>query len=77
MTHTLILKVKTFQLSGAKHFGTVEEKPPGVDPTPPPIPFRVKSSTHGYSVLSSTKIKNFQEKKTKGTPPTMIAQHAQ
>ena len=40
MTHKLILKVKTFQLSGAKRFGTVEEKPPGgVDP--PPIPFRV------------------------------------
>ena len=29
MTHKLILKVKKFQLSGAKRFGTVEEKPPG------------------------------------------------
>ena len=28
MTHKLILKVKTFQLSFAKRFGTVEEKPP-------------------------------------------------
>ena len=39
MTHKLILKVKKFQLSGAKRFGTVEEKPPGGSP---PIPFRVK-----------------------------------
>ena len=29
MTHKLILNVKQFQLSGAKRFGTVEEKPPG------------------------------------------------
>ena len=29
MTHNLILKVKKFQLSSAKRFGTVEEKPPG------------------------------------------------
>ena len=28
MTHKLILKVKTVQLSSAKSFGTVEEKPP-------------------------------------------------
>ena len=30
MTHKLILKVKTFQLSNAKRFGTVEEKPYGI-----------------------------------------------
>ena len=30
MTHKLILKVNKFQLSSAKHFSTVEEKPPGV-----------------------------------------------
>ena len=29
MTHKFILKVKTFQLSSAKHDGTVEENPPG------------------------------------------------
>ena len=37
MTHKLILKVKKFQLSSAKRFGTVEEKPPErVNFTPPP-----------------------------------------
>ena len=38
MTHKLILKVKKFQLSGAKRFGTVEENLQGGG-----IPFRVKS----------------------------------
>ena len=48
MVHKLILKIKKFQLSGAKCFGTVEEKPPAgwtpllPPPPPPPIPFRVK-----------------------------------
>ena len=36
MTHKLILKVKQFQLSSAKRFGTVEEKPPGGGSTPTP-----------------------------------------
>ena len=36
MTHKLILKVKKFQLSSAKCFGTVKEKLQGVDSTPPP-----------------------------------------
>ena len=46
MTHKLILKVKKFQLSGAKCFGTVEEKPAGgwIPPPPPPIPFRVNQN---------------------------------
>ena len=44
MTNKLILKVKKFQLCGAKRFGTVEEKPPGGS-IPPPIPFRVKHDT--------------------------------
>ena len=35
MTHKLILKVKKFQLSGAKQFGTVEENLQGVDSIPP------------------------------------------
>ena len=35
MTHKLILKVKKFQLSGAKRSGTVEEKPPGGGIHPP------------------------------------------
>ena len=34
MTHKLILKVKKFQLSSAKGFGTMDEKPPG-DSNPP------------------------------------------
>ena len=34
MTHTLILKVKKLQLSGAKRFGTVEENLQGVFPPP-------------------------------------------
>ena len=34
MTHKFILKVKKFQLSGAKHFGIVEENLQGVDSTP-------------------------------------------
>ena len=37
MTHKLMLKVNTFQLSGAKRFGTVKENLQGrVDSTPPP-----------------------------------------
>ena len=43
MTHKLILKVKKFQLSGAKRFGTVEGKPPRrVDSTPPPYHLGLK-----------------------------------
>ena len=34
-THKLILKVKKFQLSSAKRFGTAEENLQGVDSTPP------------------------------------------
>ena len=41
MTDKLILKVKKFQLSSAKRFGTVEEKPE----FHPPIPFRVNQTT--------------------------------
>ena len=43
MTHKLILKVKKFQLSNAKRFGTVEEKPRGGGGDSTPIPFRVKA----------------------------------
>ena len=42
MTHKLILKVRKFQLSSAKRFGTVEEKPPGGGFHPQP--FRVKGA---------------------------------
>ena len=40
MTHKLVLEVKKFQLSGAKHFGTVEENLLGVciSPNTPPPP---------------------------------------
>ena len=38
MTHKLILKVKTFQLSSAKRFGTVEENLQGGAFHPPPPP---------------------------------------
>ena len=43
MTHKLILKVKMFQLSSAKHFGTAGGKPPGVGVILPHTinPFRV------------------------------------
>ena len=41
MTHTVILKVKKFQVSSAKHFGTVEKKPPGGDEFHPPTPLSI------------------------------------
>ena len=36
VTHKLILKVEKFQLSSAKGFGTVDEKPSGGEFQPPP-----------------------------------------
>ena len=53
MTHKLILKVKKSQFSGAKRFGTVEEKPPGGAFHTPPYYLGLKGACM-YVLLSSS-----------------------
>ena len=76
MTHKLIFKVKKFQLSIAKRFGTVEEKPPGggfhPSPPPPPIPFRVKTGPFFCSNIVCLQILFFALHKTSRIGKTNI-----
>ena len=77
MIHKLILKVKKFQLSGAKRFGKVEEKPPGggVDSTLPyHLGLTASELTHQllYMNFPSLELKIFQ-KDLKSTLPSSAA----